>query len=142
MRGVGILEALALADGVVGEDGEAVAGEGGGEGVVAGFAGGAVAGSDDDGGEFGAFFSVGDIEERGDGEVGLAVEEDFFDAEAVGLRGAEDWALSGVFAGKVPMRVRTFLRTLAWRASAWALVLMAATTARRSAVSLAAMASR
>ena len=50
--GVGVLEALALADGVVGEDGEAVAGEGAGEGVVGGFAGEAVAGRDDDGGEF------------------------------------------------------------------------------------------
>ncbi len=57
VRGVGVLEALALTDGVVGEDGEAVAGEGGGEGVVAGFAGGGVAGSHEDGGEFCAFFA-------------------------------------------------------------------------------------
>ena len=90
VRGVGVLEALALTDGVVGEDGEAVAGEGGGEGIVACLAGGRVAGCHEDGGEFGAFFSVGDIEERGHVEAGLAVEEDLLDAEAVGLRGAED----------------------------------------------------
>ena len=42
--GVGVLEALALADGVVGEDGEAIAGEGAGEVVVGGLAGEAVAG--------------------------------------------------------------------------------------------------
>lgn len=85
--GVGVLEALALADGVVGEDSEAVAGEGAGEGVVGGFAGEAVAGRDDDAGEFllgGAGFGFGKIEKRSDGEVGLGFEENFFDAEAVG----------------------------------------------------------
>ena len=85
--GVGVLEALALADGVVGEDGEAVAGEGAGEGVVGDFAGEAVAGSDDDGGEF-LLRAPGlrrEIEERGDGEVGLGFVEDLFDAEAVGF---------------------------------------------------------
>ena len=51
VSGVGILEALTLADGVVGEDGEAVAGESAGEGEVGGFAGEAVAGGDDDGWE-------------------------------------------------------------------------------------------
>jgi len=49
--GVWILKALALADGVVGEDGEAIASEEGGEGEVGGFATGTVAWSDDDGGE-------------------------------------------------------------------------------------------
>ncbi len=46
------MEALALADGIVGEDGEAVAGEDAGEGEIGGFAGEAVAGGDDDGWEF------------------------------------------------------------------------------------------
>ncbi len=101
--GVGVLEALALTDGVVGEDGEAVAGEGAGEGVVGDFAGEAVAGRDDDGGEFFlgcAGFRVGEIEECGDGEVGLGVVEDFFDAEAVGLRGAEDFCVERSFFGE------------------------------------------
>ena len=49
--GVGILEALALPDGVVGEDGEAVAGKRAGKGVVSDLAGEAVARGDNDGGE-------------------------------------------------------------------------------------------
>jgi len=46
------LETLSLADGMVRENDEAVAGEERGEGVVGGFAGGSVTGCDDDGGEF------------------------------------------------------------------------------------------
>jgi len=90
--GVGVLEALALTDRVVGEDSEAVASEGAGEGVVGGFAGEAVAWSDDDGGKFllRAGFGVGEIEESGDGEVRLGFVENLFDVETVGLRAAED----------------------------------------------------
>ena len=95
--GVSILEALALADGVVGEHREAVAGEGTGEGVVGGFAGEAVAGSDDDGWEFWLQFAgvcvgsfIREIEERGYGEVGLRLVEDFLYAKAFGLGAAED----------------------------------------------------
>ena len=93
---VRILEALALPDGVVREHGEAVAGKGTGEGVVGGFAGEAVAGGDDDGREFllwGVGFGIWKIEESGDGEVRLGFVEDFFDAEAVGLRSAEDFGV-------------------------------------------------
>lgn len=88
------MEALALADGVIGEDGEPVAGEGTGEGEVAGFAGEAVAGGDDDGGKLllrRAGLGVRKVKERRYGEVRLGVVEDFFDAEAFGLRGAEDF---------------------------------------------------
>jgi hypothetical protein len=49
-----------------------------------------VAGCHEDGGEFGAFLAVGDVEQRGDVEAGLAVEEDLLDAKAVGLCGTGD----------------------------------------------------
>ncbi len=143
--GVGILEALTLTDGVVGEDREAVAGEGAGEGVVGGFAGEAVARGDDDGWEFllrRTGFGVGEIEKRGDGKVRLGLVEDFFDAEAFACVAPRTLALSGVFSGRPPMRVRILLRTSRWRASAWARVVMAAMVVRRAAVSLAAMSSR
>ena len=59
VRGVRVLQALALADGVVGEDGEAVAREGSGGGVVARFAGGAVARSHQDCGQLACRFAIG-----------------------------------------------------------------------------------
>jgi len=113
------LEALALADGVVGENSEAVAGEGAGEGVVGGFAGEAVTGGDDDGGQFllsvlvCARFGVGEIEERGYGEVGLGFVEDLFDAKAFGLRGAEYFGVEGSFFGESTYEGEDFLADFA-----------------------------
>ena len=110
--GIGILEAFALADGVVREDGKAVAGEGTGEAVVGGFAGETMARRDDDGWEFflgNAGFCVGEVKECGDGEVGLGFEEDFLDAEAVGLRRAEDFGVEGSFFGEAPNEGEDFL---------------------------------
>jgi len=110
------LEALALADGVVGEDGEAVAGEGAGEGVVSEFAGEAVARRDDDGREFllrGVRFGVGKIEECCDGEVGLGFVEDFFDTEAIGLRRAEGFGVEGSFFRESADKCKEILADLA-----------------------------
>ncbi len=90
---VGILEPLALADGVVREDGDAGAGEGGGGGEVAGLAGGSVAGSYEDGGKFSGGQRVRQIHQGGDVEVGLGVEENLLDADAGQLGFAEDLRL-------------------------------------------------
>jgi hypothetical protein len=58
-----------------------------------------------DGGEFLLIricvgLGVGEIEERGYGEVGLGFVEDLFDVEAIGLRAAQDFGVEGRFFGK------------------------------------------
>ncbi len=113
--GIGILEALSLSDGVVREDGEAVAGEGAGEGVVTELAGEAMAGGYYRWKFFlcGAGFCIGEVEEGRDGEVGLGFVEDLFDAEAVGLRGAERFCVEGCFFGEPADEGQDFLADFA-----------------------------
>jgi len=116
VRGVGVLEALALADGVVGEDGKTVAGEGAGEGIISDFAGETVAGGDDDGREFllwGVGLGVGKVEKCCDREVRLGLVEDLFNAKAVGLRSSERFGVEGSFFGESADKCEEFLANLA-----------------------------
>ncbi len=75
-------------------------------------------------------------------EAGLAVEEDLLDAEAVGLRGAEDLGVEWGLGREGADEGEDLFADFGLAGEGWALVLMAATTVRRSALSLAAMALR
>ena len=84
-----------------------------------------------------------DIKERGDAEAGLRFEEDLLDAEAVGLRRAEDLRVERrAFGQRADQREQlgADLRLAGLRPAAR--VLMVATVARRSAVYFAAMSLR
>ncbi len=88
---IGILQSLALADWIVGQDDEPVSGKQGGISVVPCLASGTVAGSHENGGVLAAGGrAIGDIEQSGNRKTGLAVEENFLDSKAVSLRGAKD----------------------------------------------------
>ena len=104
---VGILQALALANGVVREHRESVAREGGRHDEVAGLAAGRVAGRHDDSGEFRGTV-IRQIEQRGDEELRLRFVQHLLDAEAVELRAAENLRVERRFLEVAAHQVKKF----------------------------------
>ena len=88
--GIGILQPLALANGIVGKHNKTVAGKDRGYGRIACFAAGSMAWTHDDRSALAVRSrAVGNMQQRGNEEFGLALKDYFADAKSIGLRFAD-----------------------------------------------------
>jgi hypothetical protein len=91
---IGVLQPLALADGIVGKHDESIAGEGCGDGRIGQLPAWGMARTHEDRGALAARRrAIGNVEQRRDEEVGLAFEDDFTDAKAFGLHLADEFGV-------------------------------------------------
>jgi len=90
LGGIGILQPLTLADGIVGEHDEAIASKNRSDGRIARLAAGSVARTHEDCGAFAAGdLAIGNIEQRCDKKTGLALEDHLANAKAIRLHLAD-----------------------------------------------------